>query len=83
MKIAPPTAPKRRQADAWHAYMPGLLLIGLGILAHGQGWIGEHPTMAIIGFGGLRLPRGRLRDGKRWLLAENTRTDEHRSGRHG
>lgn len=78
MNIAIPTAPKRRGDDTWRSYVPGLGLIGLGIVAHSQGWIGEHPTMAIIGFGGLRLPRGRFRDGKRWKLAENTRTDEHR-----
>lgn len=77
-KVVGPRAPRRRSHDSWRAYVPGLVIIGGAILLHNGGYIGEHLTGIVMTVGGTRLPIGRVRDGKRWKLASDTRTDEHR-----
>lgn len=81
MNLHIPTAPKRRGNDTWRSYVPGAVIIGAGVVLHATGHASEHVTTAVIALGATRLPVGRFRDGKRWKLAENTRTDEHQGRR--
>lgn len=69
-------APRRRHSDGWRSYAPGVGIIAAAVALHIHGNLGEHVTTAVIGVGALRLPAGRLRDGKRWKLAEDSKTDE-------